>query len=92
MYFRRVFVRCRPFLSGDKDEFIAAENDENKDPNVSGCVMFHPDGGVSLAKQSGSRDKPQVFKGKHYDVVIIASAIFKTFASILSVKVNFVVL
>jgi kinesin family protein C1 len=57
----RVFVRCRPFLSGDKDEFTAAENDEHKDPNVSGCVMFHQDGGVSLAKQLGSRDKPQVY-------------------------------
>lgn len=41
MYFRRVFVRCRPFLSADKEEFLAAENDENKDPNVSGCLIFH---------------------------------------------------
>jgi hypothetical protein len=57
----RVFVRCRPFLSGDKEEYTAAENDEHKDPNVSGCVMFHQDGGVSLAKLVGSRDKPQVF-------------------------------
>jgi kinesin family protein C1 len=57
----RVFVRCRPFLRGDCEEFIANENNENCDPNVSGCVRFHQDGSsVSLVAPVSARDKPQV--------------------------------
>jgi len=58
----RVFVRCRPFLRGDGDEYesgVAAA-----DPDHGGCVRFHKDGSsVSLANAAAatSRGAPQVF-------------------------------
>lgn len=55
----RVFVRCRPFLPGDGEEY---PNAENLDPNVGGCVRFHKDGtSVSLSSSSSTRSTPQVF-------------------------------
>ena len=57
----RVFVRCRPFLSGDGEEY---PNLENVDPNTSGCVKFLKDGSsVSLSASSSSTAKAssQVF-------------------------------
>jgi kinesin family member C1 len=55
----RVFVRCRPILPGDGEEY---PNSENLDPNVGGCVRFHKDGtSVSLSSSSTTRSTPQVF-------------------------------
>jgi kinesin family member C1 len=55
----RVFVRCRPFLPGDGEEY---PNSENLDPNVGGCVRFHKDGtSVSLSSSTSTRSAPQVF-------------------------------
>lgn len=53
----RVFVRCRPFLTGDGEEY---PNSENLDPNAGGCVLFHKDG-TSVSLSSTTRSTPQVF-------------------------------
>ena len=53
----RVFVRCRPFLSGDGEEY---PNSENVDPNTSGCVKFLKDG-TSVSLSASAKASSQVF-------------------------------
>lgn len=53
----RVFVRCRPFLSGDGEE---NSNLENVDPNTSGCVKFLKDG-TSVSLSASAKASSQVF-------------------------------
>ena len=59
----RVFIRCRPFLRNDGDEY-QNQSIENNDPSVGGCVKFHKDGNsvslLGLVTQS-TRSTPQVF-------------------------------
>lgn len=58
----RVFVRCRPFLHGDAEEYSLSQ--ENIDPNIGGCVKFHKDGNsISLSglPATSNRGNSQTF-------------------------------
>ena len=58
----RVFVRCRPFLESDAEEYSSSI--ENIDPSIGGCVKFHKDGNsISLIglPAASNRGTPQIF-------------------------------
>ena len=58
----RVFVRCRPFLQSDTEEYFSSI--ENIDPSIGGCVKFHKDGNsISLLglPAASNRGTPQIF-------------------------------
>ena len=58
----RVFVRCRPFLRGDGDEYESGAASASGDPDQGGCVKFHKDGSsVSLTGAAASARGAQVF-------------------------------
>jgi kinesin family protein C1 len=58
----RVFVRCRPFLSGDGEEAIKAAASIDKDEQ--GCVRFHKDGS-SVSLKNTTRGTGQIYNFDH---------------------------
>ena len=57
----RVFVRCRPFLRGDGEEFEASSSGTAvADPDLGGCVRFHKDGS-SVSLVGAARSNNQIF-------------------------------
>lgn len=59
----RVFVRCRPFLAGDGDEFALAAQGTHQDA-VHGCLNCNQDG-CTVLMTNASRGSGQMFSFDH---------------------------